>query len=125
MQVLSVLLCFYQNKICFAETYYSDSRNLYSSKNIVTNINTFFKTLLGLCHFEIVCVFVKIYFDILIKRRSIPLLVLGAVILRASIVSSPLSKSPYTSHYDPLQIHTSPQRSASLLQKKKLAGKFY
>ena len=79
-------LVFIKIKICFAETYYSDSRNLYSSKNIVTNFYTFFKTLLGLCHFEIVCVFVKIYFDILIKRRSIPLLVLGAVILRASIV---------------------------------------
>ena len=86
--LLATFVCFisfYQNKICFAETYYSDSRNLYSSKNIVTNFYTFFKTLLGLCHFEIVCVFVKIYFDILIKRRSIPLLVLGAVILRASI----------------------------------------
>ena len=33
------------------------------------------------------CVFVKIFFDIvLIKRHSIPLLVLGAVILRASII---------------------------------------
>ena len=88
LQVSSVLLCFYQNEICFAETYYSDSRNLYSSKNIVTNFNTFCKTLLGLWNFEIMCIFIKIYLDISIKRRSIPILVLGSIILQASIMDT-------------------------------------
>ena len=51
-----------------------------------TQPHTFFLTLLGLSHFNIMCIIIRIYFDLQIKRRSNPLLVLDFFAFRANII---------------------------------------
>ena len=66
----------------------SNSKMIHTTSFRVAIFHTFFLTLLGLSHFNIRCIIITIYFDLQIKRRSIPLMVLGAVILRAGILST-------------------------------------
>ena len=42
----------------------------------------------GLSHFKIMCFIINIYFDLYIKRRSFPLLVLDAIAFQANIMST-------------------------------------
>ena len=62
----------------------------------VAIFQTFFLTLLGLSHFNIRCIIIKIYFDLQIKRRSNPLLVLDIFGFRASIVHMYVYRSLYS-----------------------------
>ena len=52
----------------------------------VAIFHTFFLTLMGLSHFNIMCIIIKIVFDLWIKRRSNSLLVLDFFAFQASIL---------------------------------------
>ena len=71
---------------------YSDKNKPKQTKLASKCIFSEIKKTLVLSHFKIMCIIINIYFDLLIKRRSNPLLVLSVFKFRADIMNRPLRK---------------------------------
>ena len=67
---------------------YSDKNKPKQTKLASKCIFSEIKKTLVLSHFKIMCIIINIYFDLLIKRRSNPLLVLSVFTFRANIMDN-------------------------------------